>query len=322
MVEESQFRTWEWHKLGRVFQISRLSSWAQSGTLAPSAIDLGDGRIRVYFATRDAESVGRVGYADVSSADPRRTLEVADHPCLDIGRPGMFDDNGVTPLCVIRKEEELWMYYYGWQLSARIRYFLFTGLAISKDGGESFRRVQEVPILDRIQGQAILRSGGVVVRNEEGWRMWFMGGDRTTDVAGKTLPTYEMRYIQSSDGVRWPGPGDICLRPETPDEFGFGRPAVVRDGGTWRMWYSVRTRSVGYRIGYAESLDAKNWKRLDTISGLGCGPEEWDSRSVEYASIVDTESRRFMFYNGNDYGDSGIGVAEYRDLGVPSALSS
>jgi len=41
-----------------------------------------------------------------------------------------------------------------------VRYFLFTGLAESEDGGESFVRASRVPVLDRSDEELHVRSSG------------------------------------------------------------------------------------------------------------------------------------------------------------------
>lgn len=102
-----------------------------------------DGGLRVYFGSRDDKGVGRIGYADLDPRDPTRILRHSAKPVFDIGRPGCFDDNGVLPTCAIWRGSELWLYYAGYQLGVKVRYVLFSGLAISRDGGEfhpGFRR--------------------------------------------------------------------------------------------------------------------------------------------------------------------------------------
>ena len=143
-----------WRKLGRVYVAGGEHDWAASHAFVPTALDLGD-RIRVLLRrSGTATSVGRVGWVDVDPEDPRTVLAVSERPALDVGEPGMFDDNGVTPLSVCEHDGGLRMYYAGWQLGTRVRYFLFTGAAESRDGGETFERVSRVPVLDRSDARA------------------------------------------------------------------------------------------------------------------------------------------------------------------------
>ena len=61
---------------------------------------------------------------DVDAANPLHVVSVAKEPALESRRPRTFDDNGVTPICVLRHEGKLYLYYVGWQLGVKVRYYL------------------------------------------------------------------------------------------------------------------------------------------------------------------------------------------------------
>ena len=90
------------------------------------------------------------------------------------------------------------------------------------------------------------------------------------------------------------------------DEHAFARPWVVQDTDGYRMWFAVRGDR--YRIALAESSDGVTWTRRDTL-GLKRTGSEWESEMVEYPCVFDWDGRRFMLYNGNGYGRSGVGLA-------------
>jgi hypothetical protein len=92
-----------------------------------------------------------------------------------------------------------------------------------------------------------------------------------------------------------------------PGEHAFGRPCVVRDTDAYRMWYCHRGER--YRIGGAESDDGIAWRRRDDAMGLTASGPGWESEMVAYPWIFDWQNRRYMLYNGNDYGRTGIGLA-------------
>jgi hypothetical protein len=62
-------------------------------------------------------------------------------------------------------------------------------------------------------------------------------------------------------------------------------------------------------MGYAESQDAKQWARMDAAIDLPRTKDGWDSVMAAYPSVVDAGGKRLMFYNGNGFGQSGIGCA-------------
>ena len=298
-----------WRKLGRVYVAAGERDWQQTHAFCPTVLDLGE-RLRVFCAFLDAQKVGRCGYVDVSSDDPTVVIDVSAAPVLDIGEPGAFDDNGVTPLSVLRLSDgRVRLYYAGWQLGVRVRYQLFTGAAESTDDGRTFTRVSRAPVLDRSDGELSTRTGGTVHREGERFRMWYAGGsDWITTASGAVRPHYALRHAASADGLDWPRAGEVCLEPRE-HEHGFGRPAVVHEDGVYRMWCSVRRVDIGYRMGYAESADGLAWERDDARAGLDVSEHGWDSEMVCMAAVHDTPTGRYLFYNGNDYGATGFGVA-------------
>jgi hypothetical protein len=68
-------------------------------------------------------------------------------------------------------------------------------------------------------------------------------------------------------------------------------------------------RERSYRTGYAESQDGVSWERMDDAAGIDVSDEGWDSRMIEYPSVYDHGGRRHLLYNGNGFGESGIGHA-------------
>jgi hypothetical protein len=299
-----------WRKLGRVYVADGEREWAVSHAYLPTSILLSDDVIRVYLAFLDADRVGRVGFVDLDASDPLDVIRVSDEPVLDIGARGTFDDNGVTPVSIVPFEGELLLYYVGWQLGVKVRYFLFAGLAVSTDGGLTFQRRSQVPLLDRSEGELFVRTAPSVMLDEGRWKMWYVGGDswvRAPD--GIEVPSYSMRYLESPSPVEWPRHGEVCLKPEGPEEIGFGRPWVLKDGDRFRNWYSIRTADRGYRIGYAESADGRSWTRLDDQAGIEVSGAGWDSEMVCFACVQPTAHGTYMFYNGNNYGETGFGAA-------------
>ena len=64
-----------------------------------------------------------------------------------------------------------------------------------------------------------------------------------------------------------------------------------------------------YRLGYAESSDGENWKRMDDKLGIGFSEDGWDSIMMEYASSYVFNNKRYLVYNGNGFGETGFGYA-------------
>jgi hypothetical protein len=302
----------KWRKLGLVWAPRGDQPWARSHAMGPTPVLLEPGRIRVYLTTLDAEGRGRPTYVEVDANDPTRVLAEAQSAVLDIGEPGAFDDNGLMAISFVQPEPGvLWMYYAGFELCTHIRYRILTGLAISTDGGITFRRHSRAPILDRTDQELYFRGGPFVLHEAGRFKLWYVAGSSWTEVNGKTSPVYDLRYLESADGVRWADRGELSMAITGEDEHGFGRPWVVRTATGYQLHYSIRRRSLGaYRLGYAESVDGIRWNRKDGEIGLDVSPDGFDSQAIMYSAVISAGGRTFCFYNGNNFGERGFGVAE------------
>jgi len=295
-----------WTKLGRVFAPDERTPWAVTHAHLPTPIVLGD-RIRVFFAGLDPQKLGRVGWVDVDRRDPTRVLAVCSAPVVELGALGAFDDSGITPSCALVVGDELRLYYVGWQRAQRTPYALYGGLAISRDGGDSFTRFSRAPVLDRSDAEPFAR-GAPFVRTTPagGFELAYWSCLRWTETAGVVHYNNVLRGGPSGDGLQFAPSYPILLETEAGD-FSVGRPWLLEEGPMRHLWFTDRSHREANRIGYARSVDGGPFERAD--SGLGISTEGWDSEMVCYAAVLRDEERCWLFYNGNNHGATGFGVA-------------
>ncbi|MFC7082334.1 hypothetical protein [Halorussus caseinilyticus] len=300
-----------YQKLGRIYAVDSQQSWKSAYAYVPTPYRVSEDRIRLYCAYRDEDDVGRVGFVDVDADEPTTVVDTATEPVLDTGDRNAFDHYGVSPASVVEIGDSLGLFYFGWDRPEEVRYTMFAGLALSNDGGDSFQRYSDEPILPPIEGERYARSAPFVIRCNGKYHMYYVAGDEWIAVDGQKVPTYNLKYKQSSDGLYWDdGPGETVLELDGEDEYGFGRPFAIHEKGVVKLWYSVRTRSKGYRIGYAESTNGTDFVRMDEQVDIDVSPSGWDSEMVCFPGVIDAgDGHRYMFYNGNGYGKTGIGAA-------------
>jgi len=268
---------------------------------------------RVFFSGRDTLGRAHIGWFDLDPDDPSRVKGVSEEAVLDPGPPGAFDESGVTVSCVVGHAGRLYLYYTGWSLGVTVPFYLFAGLAVSDDGGASFARVSPAPLLDRCSADPYLTASPWVIVEDGLWRMWYVSGSRWERSPGPPRHFYNIRYAESRDGIRWKRDGRVVIDYASPEEHAFSRPCVVRDHDRYRMWYSYRGGA--YRLGYAESADGIVWERRDAEAGLLPSPGAFDSEMVAYPCVFWRGGRRLMLYNGNGYGETGIGLAVEEKVG-------
>jgi predicted GH43/DUF377 family glycosyl hydrolase len=297
-------------KLGLVFKASGQRPWMQTHTALPVACGIGTKR-RILFGTRDKQQRASVGWVDLDLQDPGKILDLATEPALSPGEPGHFDDGGVYPGSIVEvKAGELWMYYCGRNNGERPLYYMAIGLAVSKDGGQTFKRFSKAPILGRHDSDPWMVSTPCVLREGDLWRMWYLSGlGWTKEPNWKSF--YHIKYAESRDGVSWERPNLVCI-PLADGETNIASPAVVKTKeGTYNMWYSYVAGN-GYRIGFATSNDGRLWTRNDAESGLELSATGWDSEAMAYPSAFEHAGKNYLLYSGNNLGIEGFGLAVSR----------
>lgn len=260
---------------------------------------------RVYFSGRDEHNRSLIGYVEIDMNEPGKVIGFSQKPVLSLGPLGCFDDNGVTPSWVVEEGNKTYMYYVGWNKRSVVRMGLVAGLAVSHDKGESFQRVWNVPVLDRIHEEPyMLNTAPCVLKDGDTWKVWYVCGVKWVNA---DLPMYHIRYAESKDGLHWQRPGRVCIDFENEQECAIARPCVLKEDGIYKMWYSYKGSN--YRIGYAESSDGIHWKRCDEKVGISVSSSGWDSEMIEYAYVFNHKDKKYMLYNGNNYGFDGFGMA-------------
>jgi len=301
----------KWDDKGLIYVPPFDGSWKDNSALTPTPIIIKENEIRVYCGFRDKEGVSRIGYVDVESNNPKNIIRISDIAVLDIGDPGMFDDNGVILGDVISYDKKILMYYVGFQLVNKVKFLAYSGLAVSEDHGESFKRISQVPIMDRTDEALYIRAIHSVIFEDGVYKIWYSTGSDWEKIGDKNYPCYDINYIESIDGLSFPKKGTKCiLNNKTNNEYRIGRPRVCRIEGVYVMNFTFGTIDGRYQVGQAISSDGINWVRNDNSFNLRPGNATWTSKHLCYPSRIKTINSEFIFFNGNDMGINGFGFAE------------
>lgn len=298
-----------WKKLGHVFDPTNRSNWIQHTALTPTPLLLPD-RIRVFVGLRDTEGISRVGYVDVDREDPTRVLEVSQVPSLDIGVPGTFDDNGVILGDLVFEGGELHLFYVGFQLVKRAKFIALSGHAVSRDHGLHFERSTKAPFLARADEGLFCRAIHSVQRTASGWNFLYSAGSDWLWNKGVAYPRYEIFSAEIPTlATPFPVRGKFEVGNTLP-EYRIGRPRRFWFDGQEVMTFTAGTPHGSYLAGLAIRQSDGSWQRDDSLLGLQPSSEGWDSVHLCYPAFIDVGSRTFCFYNGNNMGREGFGVAE------------
>jgi len=308
----------QWEKKGLIFAPDGRFEWMQSYAQNPSVLVLED-RLRVYFTCRprrdeNGNFAAVTTYVDLDRDDPGKVIYVHNRPILPLGGRGTFDQFGVMPGCVLRVNNEVWLYYVGWMRTLGAPYTHALGLAISDDGGSEFKRLSQGPLFGRSMKEPFLQNSPYVFNSGDGFHMWYSSGIEWIEQGEHLESIYVLMHATSNDGVSWQRDGVPCVPVKLESECQTN-PSVMQIGGRLYMWFcyrcglDFRTPERGYRIGVAWSEDAINWQRDDSLGALEPSKEGWDSEMVCYPCVVNVDKQTYMFYSGNYFGRDGFGYA-------------
>lgn len=300
----------KWTKHGLIFKPNG-AYWQMTHAAIPTALKLNDNTYRIYFSSRDKNNYAHIGYFDWEVGVSGKIIEGSKEPVLSPGKLGWFDGQGIQATSVVKHDGQVYMYYLGWNVGYPSPLFYTSiGLAISADDGRTFNKYSKAPILDRSEYDPWMVSGGTVLKLDEGnWMMWYLSGQNFEISETGVKSSYDIKIAKSTDGIQWVRKGKTAL-PLYKNESNISRLSVINDNGLLRAWYPVKEiNDIGYKLGYAESVDGVNWDRKDEQCVLDRSNIGWDSDSIDKMEVIRQNDKYYMLYNGNRFGYDGIGLA-------------
>ncbi len=313
-----------WRKLGQIFDPRDhvLTSGCVEFAQAPQAL-VCDDFVRIYFSTRQREAGGylsHVAFVDMSK-DFREILRVANHQVIALGKLGTFDEHGIFPMHVLNHGGRIYGYTSGVNRRVSVPVDGAIGLAFSTDGGETFQRAGDGPVVAPSLHEPCIAVDPFVLVDAQGlFHMWYVFGLGWRDSQDTVSPSrvYKIGHAISPDGVHWskPSEGRQILADRLGADECQAMPTVARIADEYHLFYCYREASDfrdnparGYRMGHARSTDLVNWVRCDDELPLPGTPGGWDADMQCYPHVFECDGHIHMLYNGNAFGRHGFGVA-------------
>jgi hypothetical protein len=125
------------------------------------------------------------------------------------------------------------------------------------------------------------------------YEMWF--------TAWASNPNEGIGFAYSNDGITWTKNPNPVLTPGPTgwDSLNVGTACVIREGGSYKMWYTGFKSATRYphSIGYATSPDGINWTK-HLVPVLEPGTQAWEIAAVGCPSVIKVAGGYWMFYTG------------------------
>lgn len=295
-----------WEKIGRILLIEGNREWMNSHSAIPTPVHLHGDIFRIFFSTRDLRNRSHGSFVDINLNNPLLPINIAESPVIAPGGLGLFDDSGVSLSCYLR--EQNLFYFMGWTLPKTVPFSNQIGVARLIENSKLMRH-SIMPILGKDEKEPMSFGYPWVLKVNDKFFMWY---DTNLEWVNNSTNDYRfiLRSAVSDDGIHWKKTykTNIELRE---GERAIARPCVLFENNIYKMWYSVN-KCGKYSLGYAESSDGLIWVRKDEEVGLHISDSGWDNEEVEYPCIFDHKGIRYMLYNGNSYGKTGLGIARLK----------
>lgn len=313
-----------WRKLGKIFDPTKfkLPNDCVQFAQAPQALVFDD-FVRIYFSTRaldkqNGKYLSHIAFVDVKT-NLRDIIGVSQHPVIELGKLGCFDEHGIFPMNFVRHRDAIYGYTCGWSRRVSVSVDTAIGLAISNDNGLTFQRIGDGPVLAATPQEPFLVGDGFVKIVGDVFHMWYIFGTswKRFSADAQADRTYKIGHAISSDGINWvkEEARQIVNDRLGPDECQ-ALPSVIEIAGRYHMFFCYRqsfdfrkNRNRGYRIGHAYSDDQVNWTRDDENLGIEGTSDDWDSDMLCYPHAFECFGKVYLLYNGNEFGRYGFGLA-------------
>ena len=306
-----------WEKKGLIYFPNAQFDWNKTHAQVPVVDKVNEHIWRIYYATRNLKNQSQTSYIEVEAGNPKHILYEHKQPILKLGKLGAFDESGIMPSWVVTCQNKKYLYYIGWSVRHTVPYHNAIGLAISDDGGKTFKKFAEGPIFDVTYNEPYFTGTSCVLLDNGLWKNWYLSCIKWEIINEKPEAFYHIKYAESHDGIHWRREGVVAIDFKNNDEAGIVSASVVKEtNASYKMWFSFRKgqgyradKQSSYRIGYAKSQNGIIWERLDDEAGITLSTEGWDSEMMAYPHVIKYKDETYMFYNGNGFGRTGFGYA-------------
>ena len=293
-----------WQKHGQIFDLEPINNYLVSHASNPLAVHLNDDIYRVFFSARNAENKSSVGFVDIDIIR-KVIISSCNKESFTFSSDGFYS-HGVSIGNLYKVGQHRYVLFMGWKVSGNSHWRGEIGRLRLRRDNETFSLVGDMPLLSVDKEDLISLSYPWVMFDDHLYKMWY-GSTISWDSPNGEM-VHVIKFATSEDGENWKKHG-VALPYELGVAQAFSRPTVIKDSDGYHMWFSFRSGTgKKYRIGYAHSLDGYIWDRKER-SGIDVSEQGWDSEMICYPYVFDHKGKRYMLYNGNEYGKTGFGLA-------------
>lgn len=298
----------KWRKLGRIFSVeeSGICELSYTHSSNPYALKITGSIFRVFYSTRDIDGKSNISYFDYDF-DKMKVVFVSDKLIIEHGERGAFDESGIGIGSILDRGNYYSLFYMAWQTPQNDHWKGVIGQVDFEMKSGSFSVLRKKIAMNLSSEDKISLSYPFVLEINDVFHIWY--GSTVSWDYGNGEMLHIIKHAISEDLINW-RLRHQCISHIIGKCQAFSRPSVFFDSRGFHMWYSFRGNRDKYRIGYAFSEDGFDWHaNYENGPVVFKSSDGWDSEMVCYPHVFSHEGTKYMLYNGNGYGKTGIGLA-------------
>lgn len=146
-----------------------------------------------------------------------------------------------------------------------------------------------------------------VLKDGSTYKCWYTGWNGQIEHTGGGLSrkiNFRIGYATSPNGLSWTksagtaGAGSVLGLGgvDEPDAYGVADPCVLKENGTYRMWYAGYDGN-SWQIHYATSIDGVNWTKEGVVLSPG-NRGELDELGIQNPVVITRAGQYELWYQG------------------------
>lgn len=266
----------------------------------PTPILIDHNHIRVFYGKRDIQNKTLIFSFDLNLRD-YSISNIKNKPSINYGMKGTFSQDGIYPSCIIKVNKIYYLFVIGYERHYENIFRSSISMSKSKDL-EKFVTL-DYPILDRNIYDKFFITSPFVLKLLNNFLLLYTSGSgfnqKSRDYKSQT------KFFFSDDTEKWK-PSKINFDYE--DKIN-GRMTMEKFGNFF-ISFNNYDNGKGYNLKY-NILD-KNFKRIYTKKiPKNIFISDWNIINQSYPYLFKKNEKEFIvFYNGNQFGKTGIGILE------------
>ena len=299
--------TLTWSLVGRVTPSDLgLDGEGEGWLQLPTPVELDNGDIRVFFATRRGQRP-HIRSVDLRIQDGaiENLHEIqASAPLIEPGGRN-WDVDGIYPSSIVRVEDGFFLYTIGWERGPIDPFFIarigLVHLGLDLELVEYFVE----PTLDLTKREPFLVSGPCVRRRDDEFEMIYTCGESWLISSHGPDSRYSLRLARSSDGRVWKYRG-IPSVMRTGEVTHIGRSAFLGDVADGMIASVTTSHDPSYRLRICSKVHADRWE----IGESGILSDAPPNTVSAYPAVIHRDEETLLFANGSDRGQSGFSILQ------------